>query len=35
MDAFADIADRVVSQPPEILAGVAVVALIALVLLRR
>jgi hypothetical protein len=35
MDAVSDVVDQVASQPPEILIAVAVVAVIALMLLRR
>ena len=35
LDALADAADQVATQPPEVLIGVAVVALVGLVLLRR
>lgn len=35
MDALADAADQVASQPPEILIGAAIVAIIGVVLLRR
>lgn len=35
MDAIGDVVDEVASLPPEVLVGAAIVALVALVLLRR
>lgn len=35
LDALSDAVDQIASQPPEILIGIAIVALIGLVLIRR